>query len=73
MHLRRIPAPFGGLSMLVWRKLTEHRLRSTLTALAVTLGVAMLLAAAIVSGGWSEGVGALCRRSAHRDWWARGL
>jgi ABC-type antimicrobial peptide transport system permease subunit len=34
--------------MLVWRKLTEHRLRSTLTALAVTLGVAMLLAAAIV-------------------------
>ncbi|MFQ5435883.1 MAG: ABC transporter permease, partial [Anaerolineae bacterium] len=33
---------------LIWRNLTAHLLRSILTALAITLGVAMVLAAAIV-------------------------
>ncbi|MCP4423033.1 MAG: FtsX-like permease family protein, partial [Chloroflexi bacterium] len=33
---------------LIWRNLTAHPLRSVLTALAITLGVAMVLAAAIV-------------------------
>ena len=33
---------------LVWRNLTAHPLRSTLTALAITLGVGMVLAASIV-------------------------
>jgi hypothetical protein len=48
MRFRRTPPAHGNLGALVWRKLTEHRLRSTLTALAITLGVGMLLAAAIV-------------------------
>jgi len=33
---------------LAWRNLTEHRLRSLLTGLAISLGVGMVLAAAIV-------------------------
>lgn len=37
-----------SLNSLTWRNLTAHPLRSILTALAITLGVAMVLAAAIV-------------------------
>jgi len=37
-----------SLNVLTWRNLSAHRLRSTLTALAIALGVGMVLAAAIV-------------------------
>ncbi len=37
-----------SLHTLVWRNLTAHRLRSILTATAIALGVAMVLAASIV-------------------------
>ncbi|GAG34727.1 unnamed protein product, partial [marine sediment metagenome] len=37
-----------SLNSLVWRNLTAHPLRSILTTLAITLGVAMVLAASIV-------------------------
>ncbi|UCC63252.1 MAG: ABC transporter permease [Anaerolineae bacterium] len=37
-----------SLNSLTWRNLTAHPLRSILTALAITLGVGMVLAAAIV-------------------------
>ena len=37
-----------SLNALTWRNLTAHPLRSILTALAITLGVAMVLAASIV-------------------------
>jgi hypothetical protein len=37
-----------SLGTLLWRNLTAHSLRSILTALAITLGVAMVLAASIV-------------------------
>ncbi len=37
-----------SLRTLVWRSLVTHKLRSILTALAITLGVGMVLAAAIV-------------------------
>jgi putative ABC transport system permease protein len=48
VRFRRTSPAYGNLSALVWRNLTEHRLRSILTTLAITLGVGMLLAAAIV-------------------------
>lgn len=46
----------NSLIGLVWRNLWAHSLRSTLTALAITLGVAMVLAASIVgqAAGQSE-------------------
>lgn len=37
-----------SLNSLIWRNLTAHSLRSILTALAITLGVAMVLVASIV-------------------------
>ncbi len=37
-----------SLRALVWRNLTAHRLRSILTAMAIALGVSMVLAASIV-------------------------
>src|SRR3989338_6004781 len=44
---------------LVWRNLTAHPLRSVLTALAITLGVAMVLAAAIVGQAANDSSAAL--------------
>jgi putative ABC transport system permease protein len=41
-------ASMRSLNALIWRNLTAHALRSILTALAITLGVAMVLAASIV-------------------------
>jgi putative ABC transport system permease protein len=43
-----------SLHTLVWRSLVSHRLRSLLTALAITLGVGMVLAAAIVGQAASQ-------------------
>jgi putative ABC transport system permease protein len=43
------PGDTGNLNLLIWRNLTAHPLRSVLTALAVALGVAMTVAADVVS------------------------
>jgi putative ABC transport system permease protein len=43
-----------SLSLFTWRNLTAHLLRSVLTALAITLGVGMVLAAAIVGQAASQ-------------------
>jgi putative ABC transport system permease protein len=49
MHARRTSPAHGNLYTLVWRNLTHGRLRTTLSALAVALGVAMIVAADLVS------------------------
>ncbi len=46
--------PRGHLNMLAWRNLTAHPLRSILTALAIALGVGMVLAATTVGQAASQ-------------------
>ena len=48
-----------SLNSLVWRNLSAHKLRSILTLLAITLGVAMVLAASIVGQAASQSASAL--------------
>jgi len=54
-------------SSLVWRNLTAHPLRSTLTALAITLGVGMVLAASIVGQAASRSASELCEEGPRVD------
>jgi hypothetical protein len=49
MHFRRDSIAHGSLNVLAWRNLAHSRLRTALSALAVALGVAMIVAADLVS------------------------
>ena len=54
-------------SALAWRNLTGYPLRSVLTALAIVLGVGMVLAAAIVGQAASQGAADLSDRGPRTD------
>ena len=45
-----------SLRALAWRNLKEHRLRTTLSALAVALGVAMVVGADVIGGAFRNAV-----------------
>ena len=54
-------------STLAWRNLTGYPLRNILTALAIVLGVGMVLAASIVGQAASQGAADLSERGPHID------
>ncbi|MEE8389437.1 MAG: FtsX-like permease family protein, partial [Anaerolineae bacterium] len=56
-----------SLNTLIWRNLTAHPLRSILTALAISLGVAMVLAASIVGQAASQSASALSEKGPQID------
>lgn len=56
-----------SLNALIWRNLTAHALRSILTALAITLGVAMVLAASIVGQAAGRSASALSAQGPQVD------
>ncbi len=59
--MNAIPSPFA----LTWRNLAGHPLRSLLTVLAITLGVAMVLAASIVGRAAGRGASELLDNGPH--------
>ncbi len=56
-----------SINALIWRNLTAHALRSILTALAITLGVAMVLAASIVGQAAGQSASALAEEGPQID------
>ncbi|MCP4541956.1 MAG: FtsX-like permease family protein [Chloroflexi bacterium] len=56
-----------SLNSLVWRNLTAHKLRSILTLLAISLGVAMVLAASIVGQAANQSASTLSEQGPRVD------
>jgi len=57
--------PLNSLASLAWRNLSAHPLRSILTALAIALGVGMVLAAAVVGQAASQSAAELSDEGPH--------
>ncbi|HUX75530.1 MAG TPA: FtsX-like permease family protein [Anaerolineae bacterium] len=57
----------SSLITLVWRNLTAHRLRSTLTLMAIALGVAMVLASSIVGQAAGQSAAGLSEQGPRMD------